>query len=267
LAAKIFEPMSTSHFFRGKAADYARYRSDYPDVVIRFALASIALVPDDVVADLGSGTGMLSRWFLERGNRLFAVEPEPRMREVAQASLNRFGAQYTSVAGTAERTTLIDSSVTVVVAGNAFHYFDAEVARGEVARILRPGGRVLLVGHEHASTPNDFMRAYSEFIAEVAPDEMRPFHRTDRVSRAEQIFFKRDTPHERDMGDHTFRLTWDGLRGRFLSTSVAPAEGEARHESVVARLSDLFERFAHNGAVPFQLRWRYIWSEPSSLRQ
>jgi SAM-dependent methyltransferase len=253
--------MTTPDFFRGKAADYAKYRTDYPDVVIRSAVESVALVPDDVVADLGSGTGMLSRWFLERGNRVLAVEPDPGMREVARASLSRFGAQHSNAAGTAERTSLSDSSVTLVVAGNAFHYFDAEAARAEVARILRPGGRVLIVGHEHASEPNDFMRAYTDFIEEVAPEESRPFHRADRVSRAVQTFFRGNTFHGRDMGDHTFRLTWDGLRGRFVSTSIAPAEGDVRREGVLAQLSDVFRRFERNGTIPFQLGWRYVWSE------
>jgi SAM-dependent methyltransferase len=253
--------MSAPGLFHGKAAEYARYRADYPDLVIRSALESVALVPDDIVADLGAGTGMLSRWFLERGNRVLAVEPDPGMREVARASLRRFDAQHTTIAGTAERTSLIDSSVTLVVAGNAFHYFDAEVARVEVARILRPGGRVLIVGHEHASEPNDFMRAYADFIADVAPDAIRPFHRANRVSLGMQTFFRGSTFHERDMGDHTFRLTWNGLRGRFLSTSVAPAERDVRREEVIATLSSLFGRFQHDGTVPFQLRWRYVWAE------
>jgi predicted RNA methylase len=56
---------STPGFFRGKAAAYAEYRVDYPDLVVRSALESVALVPDDVVADLGSGTGMLVRALLE----------------------------------------------------------------------------------------------------------------------------------------------------------------------------------------------------------
>jgi ubiquinone/menaquinone biosynthesis C-methylase UbiE len=254
-------PTSTPSFFRGKAAAYSRYRTDYPEVVIQSALESVALIPDDIVADVGAGTGMLSRWFLARGNRVLAVEPEPGMREVAQASLSKFGARHTSIAGTAERTSLSDSSVTLVVAGNAFHYFDAEAARVEVARILRPGGRVLIVDHAHALAPNDFMQAYSDFIARLASDEMRPFHQAERMSRAAQSFFAGNTFHERDMGDHTFRLTWDGLRGRFLSTSVAPAEGDVRRDGVLAQLSELFEMFAQNGAVPFQLRWRYVWSE------
>jgi len=89
--------------FLGKATEYARYRVDYPESVISAALQSVGIVRDDVIADLGSGTGMLSRWFLERGNRVFGVEPDDGMRQVAEKSLRKFGASYVSVNGTAER--------------------------------------------------------------------------------------------------------------------------------------------------------------------
>jgi hypothetical protein len=85
------------------------------------------------------------------------------------------------------------------------------------------------------------------------------FHQADRVSRALPTFFGGNAFHERDMGDHAFRLTWDGLRGRYLSTSVAPSEEDVRRASALARLSEVFRRFEQDGTVPFQLRWRYIW--------
>lgn len=253
--------MSTPEHFRGKAAHYAKYRVDYPERVIRAALESVALTGDDVVADLGAGTGMLSRWFLDAGNSVFAVEPDKGMREVAESSLRRFGDRFTSVIGTAEHTSLPDSSATLIVAGNAFHYFDPIAARTEVARVLRPGGRVLIVGHDSASEPNGFMRAYSDFIAAAAPDKIATFHQTDRVAHALRTFFEGNTFDERDMGDQEFPLTWDGLQGRFLSTSVAPSEGDPRHDEVLAGLAALFRRFERDGVVAFQLRWRYIWSE------
>ena len=119
---------------------------------------------------------------------------------------------------------------------------------------------MLLVGHDSASKPNDFMQAYFAFIAGVAAPEAQFFHHRDRVSRAMETFFVGNRCHEEDMGDHTFNLTWDGLRGRFLSTSVAPAEGSQR-SAVIAQLADVFRRFAKDEMVQFQLRWRYIWCQ------
>jgi ubiquinone/menaquinone biosynthesis C-methylase UbiE len=251
--------MSATSLFHGKAVEYARYRVDYPGTVISAALKSVGVVPEDVIADLGSGTGMLSRWFLERGNRVFGVEPDDGMRQVAENSLRRFGAGFTSIDGTAERTSLGDSSVTVVAAGNAFHYFDPHAARTETERILQRGGRVLIVGHDSASKPNDFMQAYLDFIAGIAVPEIWAFHERDRSSRAMEAFVAGSHFHEEDMGDHTFHLTWDGLHGRFLSTSVAPAEGDPRRAAAITQLSDVFRRFEKDGTVPFQLRWRYSW--------
>jgi len=204
---------------------------------------------------------MLSRWFLVRGNRVFGVEPDPGMRNVAEQSLSDFGLSFASIDGTAERTSLADDSVTLVTAGNAFHYFDPQPARTEVERILQPGGRVLLIGHDVVSTPNPFMRAYLDFIAGVAPREAWTFHASDRVPQSLKTFFGSDGFQEGDFGDLAFRLTWDELRGRFLSTSIAPPAGDARRSELVSRLFDVFETFEQDGAVSFQLRWRYIWSE------
>jgi ubiquinone/menaquinone biosynthesis C-methylase UbiE len=144
--------------FRGKAAEYAKYRVDYPEAVMSEALDRIGVTRDDVVADLGSGPGMLTRWFLERGARGFGVEPDEGMGQVAEEGLRRFGPSFTCVEGTAERTSLGEASVSVVTVGNAFHYFDPSAARTEAKRILKPDGRVLIVGHDSVSSPNGFMQ-------------------------------------------------------------------------------------------------------------
>src|SRR6266545_224198 len=219
--------MSGPSLFPRQATDYARFRIDYPESVVDAALQSVGVVRGDVVADLGSGTGLLSRWFLERGTRVFGVEPDPGMRHVAERTLGRFGDSFTSIDGTAERTSLSASSVTVVAAGNAFHYFDPRAARMEVERILQRGGRVLIVGHDSASTPNDFMQAYLAFVASAAPPETGVFHQPDRVSGAVESFFAGSRRQEEDMGDHTFHLPWDALRGRFLSTFGGSSRGRS----------------------------------------
>ncbi len=97
-----------------------------------------------VVADVGSGTGILSRLFLKNGNRVFGVEPNREMREAGERLLGGY-ASFTSVPGTAEATTLRNGSVDLVTAGQAFHWFQAEETRREFARVLRPGGWAVLI--------------------------------------------------------------------------------------------------------------------------
>jgi SAM-dependent methyltransferase len=251
--------VSATNLFVGKAEQYARYRTDYPGEVIQAALAAIHLARGDVVADLGSGTGMLARWILERGHKVFGVEPDAGMRAVAENWLAAFGREFASVAGSAEATTLPPSSVDVIVAGNAFHYFDPVLTRVEAGRILRSPGRALIVGHAAALAPNAFMRAYGDFLESIASAPAWTFHEPGRDQASLRTFFAPGTFQHADAGQLSHPFSWELLSGRFLSTSLAPAEGDARRPQVLAQLKDLFDRFARDGMVEFQLRWRYAW--------
>jgi SAM-dependent methyltransferase len=114
------------------AERYDRYRPTYSADAIAWALGDRPLR----VADVGAGTGILSRLLLSAGHEVVAIEPDDRMR----AQLEAATPGLTSVAGTAERIPLPDGSVDAVVAGQAYHWFDPARTLPEVARVLRPGG-------------------------------------------------------------------------------------------------------------------------------
>src|ERR1700693_3391474 len=117
--------------------NYVRYRPGYPSEVIELMKKECGLTPESTIADVASGTGILTRMLLEPGNRVFGVEPNPEMREPGEKLLARYPL-FISVAGTAEATTLGDRSVDIVTAAQAAHWFDREKARREVSRILKP---------------------------------------------------------------------------------------------------------------------------------
>jgi SAM-dependent methyltransferase len=250
--------MTASGLFAGKAEQYVRYRTDYPEGLIRSALAAIELRTVDVVADLGSGTGLLARWILERGNLVLGVEPDQGMRTMARHLLATYQ-NFLSVAGSAEATTLAESSVDVITVGNAFHYFDAAQARAEAMRILRPGGRALIFGHAKAGAPNLFMLEYGRFLEGIASREQWEFHQAARDTASLRVFFNGSPVYESDLGPVSYPFSWEQLSGRFLSTSLAPPEGDARRQAVLAGLRQIFEDFARDGTVEFQLQWGYRW--------
>jgi SAM-dependent methyltransferase len=117
----------------GTAADrYDRYRPTYAADAVRWALGG----DPRRVADLGAGTGILSRLVRELGHDVVAIEPDDQMR----ARLLRVSPGVAAMEGTAEEIPLPDASVDAVVAGQAYHWFDPERAHPEIARVLRPGG-------------------------------------------------------------------------------------------------------------------------------
>src|SRR5262245_29361777 len=109
--------------FGSRADDYAKARPSYPPEVFDFLENNFGLSAGQTAADLGSGTGISAELLLDRGLRVFAVEPNEAMRATAEKTLGA-RAGFVSVDGRAETTTLPNNSVDWVYAAQAFHWFD-----------------------------------------------------------------------------------------------------------------------------------------------
>jgi SAM-dependent methyltransferase len=123
--------------FGSEAAAYERGRPSYPPEAIDWLLPPGAR---DVL-DLGAGTGKLTTRLVERGLDVVAVDPLAEMLELLSSALP----DTPALLGTAEQIPLPDSHVDAVLVAQAWHWFDPQRAVAEVARVLRPGGRLGLV--------------------------------------------------------------------------------------------------------------------------
>ncbi|HZB49021.1 MAG TPA: methyltransferase domain-containing protein [Mycobacteriales bacterium] len=145
------------------AETYERGRPGYAGSAVAFVLAPVRDRPGLRALDLGAGTGKLTRLLVARGVDTVAVEPAAGMREV----LARVVPAAAVLPGAAEAVPLPDSSVDLVVAGQAFHWFERETALAEIVRVLRPGG-VLGIFYNARDDAVAWVRALSGIIGETA---------------------------------------------------------------------------------------------------
>lgn len=235
--------------FSNRVADYIRYRPSYPAELIQTLQAEAGLTPQSVVADIGSGTGISANLFLQLGCTVYGVEPNAPMREAAES---QFAAQphFHSINATAEATSLAASSVDLIAAGQAFHWFDRDRARAEFSRILRPDGYVALFWNSRRIDSTPFLKAYEALLLNFATDYQQINHTnidSDVIAHffAGHHFEKRSFPSFQD-------FDFAGLRGRLLSSSYAPAAGQPRHDEMVLALEKLYRDHQSQDKVRFE---------------
>jgi SAM-dependent methyltransferase len=238
------EPDPTKRF-SSRVEDYIRYRPSYPPEVISWLATECGLTRQSRIADVGSGTGILTRLFLDFGCEVFAVEPNPEMRSGAERQLAA-EPRFHSVDARAESTTLPDASVDFVTAGQSFHWFDAAAARAEFRRILTPEGCVVLIWNERLVTEG-FLAEYEEMLQRLSTDYGRVDHR--RIDSAQiAAFFGHASwrtatfPNHQDFG-------WNGIRGRLLSSSYAPLPGSPKYAPMMEELEAMFAKYQQGGEV------------------
>jgi SAM-dependent methyltransferase len=246
--------------FDDRVDDYVRYRPGYPADAVALLRRECGLGAGRDVADIGSGTGKLTEFLLATGARVFAVEPGAGMRAAAERLLGRTPG-FVSVDGRAESTGLPDSSVDLVTAAQAFHWFDPSAARAEFLRILRPLGRVALVWNEQDDDGSPFTKDYRDFLRRHSVDYAEVHHRRTASRELIAAFFGRGGFHEAEFPNFQ-DLDLDGLRGRYLSCSYALPRGDPRIGGAMASLAEVFDRHERSGTVRMDYRTRVYLGRP-----
>jgi SAM-dependent methyltransferase len=232
--------------FSSRVADYVRYRPGYPPALLDVLRKDCGLLREHVIADVGSGTGLLSRVFLENGNRVIGVEPNAEMRAAGDEFLASYKG-FSSVNGSSEATTLADGSVDFITAAQAFHWFEPNATRREFTRILKPGGWVVVMWNDRRISETAVGRAYEDLLVRYGTDYAKVREAHPEADDMENFLgagsFHRD--ELRNFQDFDF----DGLAGRVRSSSYAPKEGQPNYEPMMAALRKLFDANQKFGRV------------------
>jgi SAM-dependent methyltransferase len=231
--------------FSNRVENYVRYRPGYPPAMTEFFRDELGLNQDSVIADIGSGTGLSTKPFLEAGCAVYGVEPNAAMREAAELFLKDYP-RFVSHDGTAENTLLADHSVDFIVAAQAFHWFDRFRSPREFRRILRLGGIVALIWNERILDGNDFLREYENLLKEFGTDYEKVRH--DALDRElfEESF---GTKFAVAAFENSQTLDFEGLQGRLMSSSYTPAPEHPRFEPMISELHRVFDKYSESGKI------------------
>jgi SAM-dependent methyltransferase len=235
--------------FSGLAGLYSRHRPDYPATAVDLILQRCGLNRDTPLLDVGCGTGISTRLFAARGIPAIGIEPNDEMRAEAEATPFEplvSGARPPEYRkGTAEATGLPGGFAAVVLAAQAFHWFDAPVALREFHRILRPGGWAALLWNERDES-DPFTAAYGT-VVRTSPDTAAVEGPRGRAGEA-LLHCPLFLDPVRESLRHEQELDEEGVRGRAFSTSYAPREPNAVAVFAEA-LRQVFRAHQHGGKV------------------
>lgn len=235
--------MNHTQRFDGKGELYAKARPKYANGFFDYMKNTLNIPEGSVFADIGSGTGIFTEQLLARGYRVYAVEPNVDMRKKAEEKLSGNPA-FTSVDGTDKDTHLADHSVDCITAAQAFHWFDAVAFKKECQRILKPGGKIMLV-YNSRDEGAECTRALATLRGKYNPD----FHGfsngiSDGACRA---FF--DGGCEVFRADNSQRYDRQGYINRALSSSYSLREGDPKYAEYLTDIGKLFDQFSENGVI------------------
>lgn len=243
--------------FSDRVENYVRYRPGYPHEVVDLLRNECGLQPSHIVADIAFGTGVFTRLLLDNGNSVFAVEPNPEMREMGMHQLEGYD-RLVAIAGTAEETTLRSASLDFVTAAQAAHWFDLPRARAEFVRILRPGGWCVLLWNERRTTNTAFLRDYEQLLLTYGTDYKEVRH--ERTTATIREFFA-PAPYCERVFSLRQRFDYQGAAGRLLSSSYAPLEGHRSHAPMMQELQRIFRAHAADGKVEFEYDTRVFYGQ------
>jgi SAM-dependent methyltransferase len=241
--------------FSSRVENYAKYRPGYPAQVLSILKSECGLTEASIIADVGSGTGILSEMFLRNGNPVFAIEPNTPMRLFAEQGLKEFP-NFVSIVGTAEATTLKPGSVDFVTAGQAFHWFDREKAKWEFKRILKPEGWAVLIWNERRIDSSPFLRDYENLLLRYGTDYEKVRHENVASEIAE---FYAPATFTLETVDNVQHFDFEALRGRTCSASYTPEPGSSNFEPMITELEEIFNARKINGVVDFEYDTRIYY--------
>ena len=272
--------------FSGRAEAYTKYRSSYPPEAVAVSADYFKLPHGAKIADLGSGTGIVSALILEtlqkQNVKVLGVEPNKDMRDAQEASLKSQieDGTFESVNGSAEATNLPDHSIDLVFVAAAFHWFNPLAFRKECLRIIKSSGNavddasvqgapIAIITRHHrplSDIRDPKARKLAENMREMAgrsgATHTHEMHDIKFSPASMRTFFGHDE-YKTQVYELTRKMDLQQIKGRMKSQSSMPEEGSERWDRLMVDVEECYEKFKdQDGTVELfndlQLIYGYI---------
>ena len=250
--------MNTKTVYSTKAEKYAKYRWDYAPEAIEAIIEITRMTNRSILADLGAGTGILTRHFVNRARKVYAIEPNAELRQILARDIADFPS-VSVVDVSAEDTRLSDQSVDVITVAQAIHWFDPEPAREEMMRILKPGGWLALLrnygtNQEHNDTIGSLMK--EEYGADFTSSNERP------QEKPIHFYFGNNDFHKLTFS-FQFKQNWEEFIGALTTASYMPDEEHPLFRKLKAKAKEVFSKFSKEGYWTVEGETELIIGQPS----
>lgn len=246
------EKNSTTRF-SDRVENYVKYRPHYPEATYDFLTKNFQLDKTSHIADIGSGTGISTGPLLERGYQVSAVEPNDEMRAYAEKAFKKYPG-FRSLNATAEATKIPNHSLDLILAAQAFHWFDVAETKKEFERVLKPDHFVGLLWNERIETGVPFLEGYETLLKTYGTDYSQVKRQALKQQGAFESFFTKGFEVKTFKNSQSF--DFEGLKGRLLSSSYVPNASHPLHLPMLAALKQLFDQHSEKGKIemPYETR-------------
>lgn len=232
--------MKPNNPYTNKARCYAKYRWDYAPQAVQAACDAAGITAGSVAADIGAGTGILTRQLTALA-RVLAVEPDFEMaRLIEQPAANSPACRV--ILARAEATALPDRSVDLITAAHAVHWFDPQPARREFMRIGKPGGWLALF--RNYETDSALAAAGGEIFTAENGVNVDLMHSQPKTAPPSFYF---GGPFETLRFPFTFEQDWQAFIGAQCSASFTPDEDHPLYPRFETAARSVFDRFSEDG--------------------
>jgi len=240
--------MDAKSRFSDRVEHYIKYRPGYPRKELLVLLEKeIRLTPKMNIADIGSGTGISARIFLENGNTVYGIEPNEPMRKAAEGWLHEFP-NFHSLHGSSEATNLPPHSIDLIVCAQAFHWFNPQLTKAEFLRIAHPDAYLCLIWNDRKRDA-PFQQDYESLIQQFAFDYNEISHRNITSERIQDFFAPAEFKEVILYNEQIFDL--ESLIGRIISSSYMPNRNSPEYNAMEKAIIALFEKHEKKGEVVF----------------